>query len=177
MAGAKHKRLFFALWPEERTRAELAALQACLPGQRGRWVHRQDLHLTLRFLGQVPAARLGCIEAAAEAVRAEPVKVRLDHFDYWDRPRILCLAATEVPVALEALVTALEENLQSGGFEPERRPYRPHVTLLRKALPMAKRRLEAPITWHADHFVLVESRPGGEPPHYRPLQGWPLEQG
>ena len=174
MAGARHKRLFFALWPEERTRAELAALQACLPGQQGRWVHRQDLHLTLRFLGQVPTSRLGCLEAAAEVIQGRPLTLTLDHFEYWGRPRILCLAAAGVPAELQSLVTALNDSLNDCGFEPERRPYRPHVTLLRKALPMETRHLEQPITWRADHFVLVESRPGGEPPHYRPLQGWPL---
>lgn len=174
MAGAR-RRLFFALWPDEAVRARLAALQAELPQVTGRWVHPEDLHITLQFLGPVEPGRQACIAEAARAVRGEPFELEIDRLDFWPRPRIAWAGPEGVPPALQRLVEQLARNLEACGFEPEKRPYRPHVTLLRKTTPAAAARLPEPIRWPVDHFVLVESRPGGDPPHYRPLEGWALE--
>lgn len=170
------KRLFFALWPDEEVRARLADLQSRLPQDQGRWVHPEDLHITLQFLGAVEPGQQACIAEAARAVRGEPFQLLIDQLDFFPRPQIVWAGVEEVPAPLKRLVEALGRNLQRCGFEPEKRAYRPHVTLLRKTTPMASRRLPEPIPWKVDHFVLVESRPGGDPPWYRPLEGWALEE-
>ena len=172
--GGKRKRLFFALWPDAQVRSRLAALQAALPRQQGSWVHPEDLHVTLQFLGPVEPAQQACIAEAAGAVRAEPFDLEIDRLDFWSRPRIVWAGVAGVPPQLDALVETLGRNLARCGFQPEKRAYRPHVTLLRKTTPIEKHALEKPIPWHVDHFVLVESRPGGDPPWYRPLEGWKL---
>ena len=172
--ASKRKRLFFALWPDEAARARLAALQSTLPQHQGRWVHPDDLHLTLQFLGSVEPARQACIAEAARAVRGKPFELTIDQLDFWAKPQIVWAGAREVPAPLKQLVKELGRNLLACGFEPERRPYRPHVTLLRKTTPMQGRTLVEPIPWNVDHFVLVESRPGGDPPWYRPIEGWEL---
>ena len=176
MAGGR-KRLFFALWPDEAVRAHLAALQTALPQAAGRWVHPDDLHITLQFLGSVEPERQACIAEAARAVHGEPFELEIDQIDFWPKPRIAWAGPQEVPLPLRQLVKRLARHLRACGFQPEKRLYRPHVTLLRKTTPAAAMRLPEPIRWPVDHFVLVESRPGGDPPHYRPLEGWALEGG
>ncbi len=174
MAGAA-RRLFFALWPDEAVRSELAALQTRLPQAEGRWVHPDDLHLTLQFLGNVPPGRRSCVVEAARSIRGAPFELEIDRLDYWPRSRVAWAGPAGVPPPLKRLVRELGRKLEACGFKPERRPYRPHVTLLRKATPSAAVVLPQPIRWPVDHFVLVESRPGGDPPHYRPLEGWALD--
>ncbi len=173
MAGGR-RRLFFALWPDETVRAQLAALQERLPQAQGRWVHPEDLHLTLQFLGSVEPGRQACIAEAARAVQGEPFELEIDRIDFWSKPRIAWAGPEAVPRPLKRLVRMLAKKLEPCGFEPERRPYKPHVTLVRKSTPVAAMKLPEPILWAVEHFVLVESRPNGDPPHYRPVEGWPL---
>jgi 2'-5' RNA ligase len=137
-------------------------------------VHPQDLHITLQFLGPVAPAQQACIAEAARSISAEPFELEIDRIDFWARPRIAWAGPEEVPRPLRRLVKALGRNLQKCGFEPEKRPYKPHVTLLRKTTPVATMKLTEPIHWPVDHFVLVESQPNGDPPHYRPIEGWAL---
>ena len=175
--SSKHRRLFFALWPDEKTRRELAALQTLLPQGQGRWVHGADLHLTLQFLGQVAPDRQACISRAAADVEGQAFELCITHLDFWSRPRVAWAGPDQVPEALSRLVADLGGHLESCGFPRESRTYRPHVTLVRKAPPSGVIALEKPITWPVEDFVLVESRPGGEPPWYRVVECWPLDAG
>lgn len=171
---SRNKRLFFALWPDEDVRGQLANLQTLLPQARGNWVHPRDLHITLQFLGAVPANQQHCLSQAAAAVQAHPFELKISRLDFWPKPRIAWAGPEQVPMALQRLVKMLGENLQACGFKMEKRSYRPHVTLLRKTTPGAAVELPQPICWPVDYFVLVESRSGGEPPWYRVLDGWAL---
>ncbi len=171
---AKNKRLFFALWPDDDVRGRLAQLQTLLPQAQGNWVHPQDLHVTLQFLGAVPANRQRCVHQAASAVQAQSFQLEITHLDFWSKPRIAWAGPEQTPPELEQLVKALGANLEGCGFPREKRAYRPHVTLLRKTTPAAAMELEAPVFWRVNHFVLVESRLGGEPPWYKVLDAWPL---
>lgn len=173
--NAKRKRLFFALWPDPEVRSQLAHLQTRLPQDQGSWVHPEDLHITLQFLGMVEPAQQACIADAAHAVAVEPFELVIDRLDFWPRPRIAWAGSEEVPIALKRLVSMLGERLQGCGFPSEKRAYKPHVTLLRKTTPAASQRLAEPVVWPVNHFVLVESRPGGDPPRYRPLESWSLD--
>ena len=172
--GSRRKRLFFALWPDPEVRSRLAELQARLPQQQGNWVHPEDLHITLQFLGPVAPAQQACIAEAARSVQGEPFDLEIDQLDFWPKPRIVWAGPEVIPPQLQELVKSLGQKLEQCGFLPEKRAYNPHVTLLRKTTPMENRALAEPISWHVDHFVLVESRPGGDPPWYRPLEGWSL---
>jgi len=170
------RRLFFALWPDATVRRELAALQTLLPQTQGNWVHGDDLHMTLQFLGSVAAKQQHCISKAADRTSGDSFVMSITHLDYWAGPGIVWAGLEELPQALSALVSDLGGHLENCGLRRERRAYRPHVTLLRKAPPSGMIRLETPIIWEVDHFVLVESRPGGHPPWYRVLESWPLDQ-
>jgi 2'-5' RNA ligase len=173
-AGKTH-RLFFALWPGEPLRRELAErVAAFVPPGTGRVQRPDQLHLTLEFLGSVPAERLPVIRGAAAEVRAEPFEVVLDALEYWRRPRVLCLVARDVPPALAALVQALRAELAARGFETERRPYRAHLTVARKVDRPPDLSPADPVRWPATDFVLVESITERSGSVYRPLAAWPL---
>ncbi len=167
------ERLFFALWPPRATRAELDALRGRLPGAPGRPTDPADLHLTLVFLGAVDAARRACAEAAAERVAGVPFELSLDQAGWWQGPRVRWCAPLRPPSALLALQRRLTEALADCGFVPERRPYRPHVTLARKAPMLAPMPLAPSIAWPVDRFVLARSH-GGQRPAYEVLRRWPL---
>lgn len=132
-------RLFVAvnLAPEERRRAWEAAQplrEAHLPV---RWAAESSLHLTLRFLGEVDAARTGPIgEALAGAVRlARPFTLGLGGvgaFPSLGKPRVVWLGIERHP-ALELLANDVELALMKLAFEPELRPFSPHLTLGRAA--------------------------------------------
>ena len=171
---SRNKRLFFALWPDDRVRSELAHLQTILPQATGNWVHPQDLHMTLQFLGSVDANAEACIMAAAEAVRGSRFTMEISRLDFWPKPRIAWAGLEQTPAELSALVKALGARLGDCGFCLEKRVYRPHVTLLRKTTPSMAASLPQPIYWEVDHFVLVASRLGGAPPWYSVVRRWEL---
>ena len=79
-----------------------------------------------------------------------------------------------MPAALEGLVRALWSELRGCGFKPETRPYRPHVTLARKAGAVTAFELEKGITWDVRAFSLITSDSGKKVPRYRVLKNWPL---
>ena len=174
-AGKTH-RLFFALWPGEPLRQALAERVAALvaPGT-GRAQRPDQLHLTLEFMGSVPADRLLAVREAAAEVRAAPFEFVLDALEYWRRPRVLCLVAREIPPALAGLVQALRTSLAARGFDTERRPYRAHLTLARKVAPPPNLAPTEPVRWPATDFVLVESITERSGSDYRPLAAWPLQ--
>jgi 2'-5' RNA ligase len=168
------QRLFFALWPDDATRA---ALQACAPRQpraSGRPIPGEKLHLTVLFLGQTTHGVRQCIESAAAAVRCPPFVLKLTRTGYFPRSRVLWAGMAEVPEELAALHEALKAGARSCGCAIETRAYSPHITLLRNAtgpLPSADR-LE--VIWEVREFALVASRSTAEGTCYETLKSWPL---
>ena len=153
------QRLFLALWPGDAVRAQLMQVRDTVPA-RGRPVADANLHLTLVFMGSVAVSRRPAVEAAAAGAAAPAFTLELDQVGYWPRARVAWLGSTAPPPALTGLVDCLQTRLAAAGFgDPDPRPYRPHVTLLRhvdKRLgpPPA---LQAPVTWPVSSVSLVES--------------------
>jgi RNA 2',3'-cyclic 3'-phosphodiesterase len=169
-------RLFFALWPGAAEREALVGLQRELPSRRGRPTHRDDLHLTLAFLGEIdPERRAGC-EAAAGAVRCPAFTLSLSGIGYWPRPRILWCGTLVPPPPLLTLVRVLTEGLRRCGFPGERRPYAAHITLARKVpAPRAEEVRHAwRLDWPVSGFVLAASTEGPAP-RYRVVRDWALQ--
>lgn len=165
------RRLFFALWPDDDTRAKLARVTDSAPLHRAaRPVPPDKMHITLVFMGNTPADRQKCFEQAADSVTGEPFRLVLDHCGHFPRPRVFWFGPTEYPEILAVLVKELVSALEACGFEPESRPFRPHVTLARK---VRERPQTGPsiVEWPCDAFCLVESA-GGE---YSVLRRWSLE--
>lgn len=169
-------RLFFALWPDEALRGSLAPLLKLQRECGGRAHPPANLHLTLNFLGSVAAQTRDCLEQAADAIVLPPFTLTLDRFGYWPRPRVVWLGCGETPPPLTALVDAVNGVVEGCGMEPERRPYHPHLTLLRKARQLPT--VEAPsLRWPVDAFVLAESVSTPAGVEYRVLRRWCLRNG
>ena len=168
------QRLFFALWPDHSVRSKLNHLVRELPEHGGRQHQPNDLHITLVFLGPVAPEQCACIEQVGDEVQIDPFMLYLDQVDYWPRPRILCLGASDLPAPLISLVQNLQSGLVGCGFEPEKKPYRPHVTLARKARQKHTFNLDSPIEWPVSEFVLAGSSTGEGPPRYQVMKRWSL---
>ncbi len=170
------RRLFFALWPDEALREVLAA-HICrrLPRRLGRSVPTAHLHITLLFLGNVPATRVSCIEEAGARADAPPFEIVLDRLGYWPRPRVFWVGPSHSPAALFQLVGSLRRALEPCGLTLDGRPFQAHMTLLRKvARPPARKIDITPVSWQVSDFALVESCPVEGGVRYRPLHVWPL---
>jgi 2'-5' RNA ligase len=116
------------------------------------------------------------MEDVGDTVRGSAFDLSIDHTGYWSRPRIFWASPGETPQALSQLVTDLNNGLMGCGYEPERRPYKPHVTLYRKACQVVTGQLEEPIIWPVNAFVLAcSASPGVSGMRYQVLRRWPLE--
>lgn len=157
-AAAKPLRLFFALWPDDAVRGSFA--RASLAIHRvagGRATRAESIHLTLAFLGECDADRLGALKAAAAGVRVQPFELVLDEFGFWNHNRIVWAGAAETPGVLAALVSELRTALTEAQVAFDPKPFVPHVTLVRKARPGFAMPALDPIRWRVDGFVLVRS--------------------
>ncbi|HET8552387.1 MAG TPA: RNA 2',3'-cyclic phosphodiesterase [Gammaproteobacteria bacterium] len=168
-------RLFFALWPDDALREALHRM-ARKPVRHagGKPVTPDNYHVTLKFLGSTDDDGYDCVCAAADAIRAQPFELRLDQIGFWPKPRILWLGAEQVPEALTALVHDLDQAAEGCGFEPELRPYRPHVTLVRKVGKPGEPETVQPLVWRPKAFVLAASETLSQGAHYRVLRSWAL---
>lgn len=170
------QRLFFALWPSVEVRDQLLNCVEAGPSMKGRPHHPADLHMTLVFLGQARARQISCIRQVAEAIDGQKFSLQIDHGGYWPRPRIVWAAPATTPDPLIQLVDDLKHGLCRCGFEPEQRPYRPHVTLYRKARRHLPWDLQKPIQWVVSEFVLATSNnPDSKQSRYQIVDRWPLQ--
>ncbi len=161
-----------------------AAQPAILAARPRRTVPRENLHVTLAFLGSVEPERLALLDEAARralhACRAElcrygtsPVALRFDRLERWGRPGLLCATCEAGSLPAAALARALAACLLESGFAPDEKPFRPHVTLARDVRRAPRSALE-PVVWTFDTLALIESetRPAGS--LYSSRASWPL---
>jgi 2'-5' RNA ligase len=163
-------RLFVALdlpWP---LRENLARLGFGMPGVR--WVPPENMHLTLRFIGEVPNWRAEEIDLALNAIKGRVFPLVLTGVGVFEKGgRVTALwAGIERSPQLEHLQTKIETALQRAGLEAERRRFTPHVTLARLDQPASEKitrfmqgnnlfRAEA---FPVEHFTLFSSQLGKE---------------
>jgi 2'-5' RNA ligase len=165
-------RVFFALWPDDATRAAISrATRQVVGASGGRPIAKERFHVTVAFLGELTAAGVDAARAVPP-IAAGAFELELDLVGVWPESKILWLAPSAPPEALLELELRLWERLAPRGFLPEERVYRPHVTLARRARP-----IEAgvePVRFQVRDLALVESFPDGRNVHYEVLERWPL---
>lgn len=168
-------RLFYALWPDDQVRTELARWsERCRLASGGRPTRTPNLHATLAFLGGVDPARLPALLRIGCRLRSAAFDLCLDHIAYWPRNRIVHAGASQPPQALGTLARLLGMRLSEVGHRVDQRPYVPHVTLLRDAYsPLHVMDVE-PLLWRVNHMLLVESVRAGSGQVYRPLHRFML---
>ena len=178
-------RLFIAVDVPKTTRAGLRStldpLRNVVAGAR--WTEPRNWHLTLRFLGSVrPALRQWIGEAVSEAAAGvTPFTTRLTElgaFPSAARARVLWAGLEDPGGALTRLAAAVEGAL-APEFEPEGRPFSPHLTVARfkeqRALPEGVAGLEvASEPFEVREVVLYRSHLGRPAARYEPLERVPL---
>jgi len=158
-------RLFVGLELPEDIRHALAGLGGGVPGAD--WVPAENLHLTLRFIGDITEADAEDAHDALLRVRAPAFDLALagvGHFATGDELRVLWAGVAKSP-ELQQLQRNIDSALTRMGFPPEERRWRPHVTLARCA-GVHLRRAQAFLAHHAlfragpfavEHFTLFSS--------------------
>ena len=169
------QRVFFALWPDEGVRAALAeaayGMQRSLHGRR---IRDGNIHLTLAFLDRVDTDQLARLKALPGTVTTGAFPIVLDRWGCWPHNGIGWASPSNVPERLLQLSRNLEAWLRVEGFDLQRRPFEPHVTLLRDAECVPMQMSLSPIKWKAADLVLMRSQllPGGS--RYEFVARWRL---
>lgn len=177
-------RLFVAIALPEEHRRRLGALANGLPGAK--WVSPENLHLTLRFLGELDGQQGGDIDMALEAIRSPAFDLTLEGVSHFGEGRKLrsLWAGVAANDALVRLHDKIEQTVIRAGLPPEGRKFKPHVTLARfKSNPgaklhdyMAEHSLFRAPPFRVEHFTLFSSFLSAGGAIYRPEAEYPLVQ-
>jgi RNA 2',3'-cyclic 3'-phosphodiesterase len=154
-------------------------LKSSMPGRGAKWVRPEGIHLTLKFLGDVPISQIDAIidEIAAAAHGHTQFFLTIEGlgcFPNTKNPRVLWLGLTGDVRDLAALQAGIEERIAPMGYPPENRGFHPHLTLARSARDArrdelaaigkaAEKGLGTLGSWRVDEVSLMRSnlRPDG----------------
>lgn len=174
-------RLFVAIRPPVAIRARLLAAMGGISGAR--WQSEDQLHLTLRFIGEVDRHRAGDIHAALGGIHQPPFEIALRGIGHFDRrgwpDAVWAGVAPHEP--LKALHNKVDAALTRVGVPPDQRAFLPHITLARlkrSSGPVGNLLEEAgglgsPL-FTVDHFALFESVLTPDGAVYSILERYPL---
>lgn len=174
-------RLFVAIRPPQPVRDLLVDAMDDSPDFR--WEDEQQLHLTLRFIGEVERPAANDLADALGGVRSRRFDLRIAGVGRFEQRTSGTLwAAIEPKPPIAALAAKVERVCQSVGLEPERRAFHPHITLARwkgRRTREVQNYLERkaalssePFT--VDQFILFESRLSRHGAHHEPVAAYPL---
>lgn len=141
------KRLFVAIDLPDTVRDSLSDIQGGVPGAR--WIDWENLHLTLRFVGDVHENVADDIDMALSGIVAPQFDVKINQlglFESRGEPKSLWAGIERNP-ALKHLRDRIESTVQRIGLAPESRKFCPHITLARLKYP-AFDRLQAHLARH-----------------------------
>ena len=150
-----------------------------------RWVGEEQLHLTLRFIGEVERPVANDLAASLGRVRFAPFALKVIGVGRFDRRNGGALwAGVEPKAPVAALAARVERICQETGLEPERRAFHPHLTLARwkgrsrraaDAFSERARGLSS-VPVHVHRFHLFESHLSRHGPHYEVAETYLLEE-
>ncbi len=153
-----------------------------------RWVHPQNMHVSLKYIGEFPESRLDVLLRNLSDVRVtQPIAIPLAGLGYFpnaDRPRVFWVGA-ENTAPLRQLASSVDAALAPLGVVPEVRPYQPHLTLGRVFEGEPLEELHNAVedlpsrefgTLSPDRFTLFESTQTPAGPVYRRLAEFPFLQ-
>lgn len=176
-------RLFVGVQLPQDVRDRLARLSSGLPGAR--WIAPENLHVTLRFIGDADGPLEEDIDTALSSVDAPGFPLTLAGIDQFGRGHMAHTAWVGIAAqpALVHLRDKVESVLVRAGLEPERRKYTPHVTLarLKKTPPRKIADWAAAIgdinigPFPITSFQLFRSHLGRGPVHYEVLADYALK--
>jgi RNA 2',3'-cyclic 3'-phosphodiesterase len=180
-------RLFVALEIPSVVRENLAALLESLRAvsPQTRWVRPENLHVTLKFIGEVPETKLAGIRGALAGVRSEPVALDfrgLGFFPNEKHPRV-SWAGIVASANLKTLAADIDGATEKLGIPREQRPFSPHLTLARFEPPRLPEKLRAAIqenvarefgSLRTSQFQLIESKLKPSGAEYTTVESFPF---
>lgn len=187
--GGAGVRLFIGIEvPDKQKRSVERAIQELrLALPNAKWVPRENWHVTLKFLGEVPDERLGDVEQIGrEAVaKTSPFPTHLTEvgsFPSKTRTRVLWIGLEDPDHTMAHLAARLEKKLGKAGFRQESRDLHPHLTLARFRVPERIKEViedNGPYEFDRTLFKMEEvvlfrshlSRTGAR---YEPIERWPV---
>lgn len=174
-------RLFVAIRPPEQIRDLL--IDAMDTSTDFRWQDDEQLHLTLRFVGEVERPAADDLADALSRIRTPSFAARIAGIGRFEQRNSGALwAGVEPKAPLAALAAKIERVCQQVGLEPERRAFFPHITLARwkgrRSREVAdfldRRRGLSSEPFEVTEFILFESRLSRHGAHYEPVARYPL---
>lgn len=193
MTDTDHVRLFVACEVPDDVKETIGEVIEGLRQKSGsavRWIRPEGLHVTLKFLGEVPTRKLPAVKLAIQeaVVGHSPFELEfstIGTFGGREGLRIMWVGIAGDVLRLEALVRAVNAALAVVGFEPERRPFRPHLTLGRVRDEISTRhRAEIEVavgkqtvpasSWRTAQVSLMRSRLTASGANYEVLATFPL---
>jgi 2'-5' RNA ligase len=174
-------RLFVAIRPPEDIRDLLIDAMDDSPALR--WVGDDQLHLTLRFIGEVERPIANDVAGALSRLRSPQFDLRVNGVGKFEQRNGGALwAAIEPKQPVTALAAKVERAVQLAGLEPERRAFSPHITLARWSRRNAEGvdaflRRNSDLRsepFAVDRFILFESKLSRHGPHYEEVAAFDL---
>ena len=168
------RRLFLACWPDQALQELLYDLAQHLQEKHGgKATARENIHLTLVFLGQVQRHKEQQLRQQLRMLDFKQFDLELDQTGSFTHCRINWVGPGNMPEELKNLHQALKDVSQGLGFHTEERPYKPHVSLLRNADNQINETIE-PMPWKVDRYCLIESKLKSEGVQYDLLEEFQL---
>ena len=178
-------RAFIAIELSPAVRAELATLQKQLKasGADVTWVAPGNIHLTLKFLGNISSEQVAAVTALLETTARQFARFSfklgtLGVFPREQSPRVIWVAVREPRGIIPKIVSILEDELNQIGFAKEERDFTPHITIGRVKSPLNKIHLidklktvtvAEPVTQEVTALTLFKSTLTPQGPLYQPL--------
>ena len=186
MSEGESIRVFCAVELPEEVRAAVAAHAAPLrrefPEARASWARPEGLHITLKFIGEVEAARVEALAGAAGAAVGgfRPFRLSIEEsgtFPPRGAARVLWLGVKDASGQLARLQRRLEQECEAAGFPAEPRAFRPHLTLARLRTPKDAHALSeahrhtpfGPHDFEVTELLVIRSQLGPGGSRYTPL--------
>lgn len=157
-------------------------LRKSMPEVRASWSRDENLHLTLKFLGDVPVANADALSKGAEhAARVvapfEIIVGGCGAFPPQGYPRVLWIGIEDSSGHLRTLHEALESECAKIGFARDERQFHPHLTIARVRSPQGSRRLAelheeigfAPLRVKVSDLCVVRSELSSEGSRHTPI--------
>jgi RNA 2',3'-cyclic 3'-phosphodiesterase len=165
-----HLRLFFALWPDVDVTRQLTQLARQLNLESPiRRIDPKNYHVTLAFVGDVPAAKLAVLQQIGRSLHAHRFTFMCDSIEFWRESKVVVAAARAAPPGLLDLWRKLHDAI---GLPRAR--LHAHVTLARKVTQAPVPQAMSPVVWGATNFSLIRSDSGGVESAYTVLDTWSL---
>lgn len=177
-------RLFIAVDLPEQVKTRVLQICSGLPSVR--WVKPEQLHLTLRFIGEVNAAQSERLDDALKTVLFSPFDIALKsvgQFPPKGQPRVIWVGVEQAET-LNALARQVEQVVVGAGFPSADKPFSAHITLTRVKAPLDRDVLreffERNVSFQSDpvrldRFVLYSSTLGPQGAVYRQERIYPVQ--